>query len=410
MAQFTFPADIDAFIDTSVFIKADGSRALTGDWDIGAARIIKAEKIRARSNTGLALFNENSQGIFIKDDGFIGFGTSAPDNPVTINQTLDLNTMNSFDVMRINLTTTGVNSSIAWNYACPLGTKLINNATSSGSGNNNVYASFFSAINSPGALCYGIYGNITLIQNNSNTLCEDARGIYGSIRNLGGGTITEARGLDFSLYSQNASSVIATGKCIYVGSTASGGGTITTCYGIYIDALAGTTKWGIYVSDPANNYFAGNIGLAITPAARLHISSPAGQDAVKIETGQGGIITCDEWGNVNFSHNGLGIGYDSSRSQVGFYCASDLYLLSGWDSDTSRNILIMPSSTGQIGLLTGSPTSPVDINADRVRLRTARTPAGAGAAGYQGEICWDANYLYVCVATNIWKRAALTSW
>ena len=277
--QYTFPADVGPFVDTGIFIKADGSRALTGDWDIGAGRMIKAEKIRARSNAGLALFNENSQGIFIKDDGFIGFGTSAPDMPVTINQTLDLNTMDSLDAMRINLTTTGVNSSIAWNYACPLGTNLINNATSSGSGSNTLYASFFSVQNAPGALCYGIYGNVTLIQNNSNTLCEDARGIYGSIRNSGGGTITEARGLDFNLYSQNASSVIATGKCIYVGSIISGGGTITTCYGIYIDALAGATKWGIYVSDPANNYFAGNVGLAVTPTAKLHISSPNGQDA-----------------------------------------------------------------------------------------------------------------------------------
>jgi hypothetical protein len=32
----------------------------------------------------------------------------------------------------------------------------------------------------------------------------------------------------------------------------------------------------------------------------------------------------------------------------------------------------------------------------------------ANAAGVAGEICWDSNYIYVCTATNTWKRAALT--
>jgi hypothetical protein len=39
-----------------------------------------------------------------------------------------------------------------------------------------------------------------------------------------------------------------------------------------------------------------------------------------------------------------------------------------------------------------------------------RTPASSTAAGTMGEFCWDANYLYVCVSTNNWKRSALSSW
>jgi len=38
------------------------------------------------------------------------------------------------------------------------------------------------------------------------------------------------------------------------------------------------------------------------------------------------------------------------------------------------------------------------------------TPATSSAAGIVGQISWDSSYLYVCVATNTWKRAALTSW
>lgn len=44
------------------------------------------------------------------------------------------------------------------------------------------------------------------------------------------------------------------------------------------------------------------------------------------------------------------------------------------------------------------------------RIRESFTPASASAAGNAGDIAWDANYIYVCIATNTWKRTALTTW
>lgn len=38
------------------------------------------------------------------------------------------------------------------------------------------------------------------------------------------------------------------------------------------------------------------------------------------------------------------------------------------------------------------------------------TPASAAAAGESGTFVFDTNYVYVCVATNSWKRAALSTW
>jgi hypothetical protein len=67
-------------------------------------------------------------------------------------------------------------------------------------------------------------------------------------------------------------------------------------------------------------------------------------------------------------------------------------------------------SSGRVGIGTTSPTTLLDVNADTVRVRTARTPASATATGATGEICWDANYIYVCTATNTWKRSALSTW
>ena len=68
------------------------------------------------------------------------------------------------------------------------------------------------------------------------------------------------------------------------------------------------------------------------------------------------------------------------------------------------------SAAGNVGIGTTSPTTLLDVNADTVRVRTARTPASASATGATGEICWDANYIYVCTATNTWKRTAIATW
>jgi len=68
------------------------------------------------------------------------------------------------------------------------------------------------------------------------------------------------------------------------------------------------------------------------------------------------------------------------------------------------------TSAGNVGINTTSPTTLLDVNADTVRVRTARTPASAAATGATGEICWDANYIYVCTATNTWRRTAISSW
>ncbi len=38
------------------------------------------------------------------------------------------------------------------------------------------------------------------------------------------------------------------------------------------------------------------------------------------------------------------------------------------------------------------------------------TPASASATGVAGNIVWDSGYIYVCVATNTWKRVAIASW
>lgn len=37
-------------------------------------------------------------------------------------------------------------------------------------------------------------------------------------------------------------------------------------------------------------------------------------------------------------------------------------------------------------------------------------PSSASDTGTRGTITWDSNYIYVCVATNTWKRVAISTW
>tara|TARA_B100001778_G_C18409398_1_gene548029 strand:- start:389 stop:796 length:408 start_codon:yes stop_codon:yes gene_type:complete len=42
-------------------------------------------------------------------------------------------------------------------------------------------------------------------------------------------------------------------------------------------------------------------------------------------------------------------------------------------------------------------------------ISTAQTPGSNSATGAAGEIAWDTDYIYVCIADNIWKRVAISS-
>jgi hypothetical protein len=69
--------------------------------------------------------------------------------------------------------------------------------------------------------------------------------------------------------------------------------------------------------------------------------------------------------------------------------------------DASGNLLIGTSTPG---------ASKLVVNDDSIQINTAKTPASASATGTTGQIAWDASFVYVCTATDTWKRAALATW
>ena len=45
----------------------------------------------------------------------------------------------------------------------------------------------------------------------------------------------------------------------------------------------------------------------------------------------------------------------------------------------------------------------------RIQL-ASHTPATSTASGSPGEVCWDTDFIYVCVAENTWRRTPLAAW
>jgi hypothetical protein len=94
----------------------------------------------------------------------------------------------------------------------------------------------------------------------------------------------------------------------------------------------------------------------------------------------------------------------------GFQGSTSLAGVVAINAGVSSTTRVYIDSSGNVGFNTTSPTANIDHTGSTLRLRTSRTPASASATGNAGDICWDTNYVYVCVATNTWKRSALSTW
>jgi hypothetical protein len=98
---------------------------------------------------------------------------------------------------------------------------------------------------------------------------------------------------------------------------------------------------------------------------------------------------------------------------IGTSAGSGGSLIFGTDnalSPAGERFRVDPSGRMLIGTTVNSGGALLQVNGDRIRVATAKTPASATDTGTAGEICWDANYVYVCTATNTWKRAAVSTW
>jgi hypothetical protein len=125
-----------------------------------------------------------------------------------------------------------------------------------------------------------------------------------------------------------------------------------------------------------------------------------GQLAVNYETSSPALFFSDDANNlikVGPVHVGL-IPPNASPAGTTGNSVGEIWL----DTSTIPNAIRVYDGITWQGLMSAT--------GDSIFIGTSKTPASATDTGAQGEICWDADYIYVCVATDTWKRTALSTW
>lgn len=89
--EFSTDYDSDWQYNTKVVVQRDFTKAFSVLNDTTEKAILygngdlRIDKIQAISSNGLALYEDGGSGIFIKDGGYVGIGTSSPNTPLEIN-------------------------------------------------------------------------------------------------------------------------------------------------------------------------------------------------------------------------------------------------------------------------------------------------------------------------------------
>jgi len=137
------------------------------------------------------------------------------------------------------------------------------------------------------------------------------------------------------------------------------------------------------------------------------------ETAIQLQNAAGTTILNIDTTNKKVKINGILEIEGSYNSQLDLYEAGTLGARIYWAKDTQQLILYNAKASGADAIKTADPLyvdGQLTINNDVLSLLTSKTPASAGAAGTAGDICWDAGFLYVCTATDTWKKIAIATW
>jgi hypothetical protein len=116
---------------------------------------------------------------------------------------------------------------------------------------------------------------------------------------------------------------------------------------------------------------------------------------------QGSAVSIDDNGTINLpSEQALNI---AASKVIGHNNSS------GFVSLNEGGLGFQTRIYGGVVFLGSGLVTYVNSNGQLV-LANIAAPSSASATGTQGEIRWDSGFIYVCTATNTWKRVAIATW
>lgn len=185
----------------------------------------------------------------------------------------------------------------------------------------------------------------------------------------------------------------------------SGSNSVAGAYACFADGGTGTNRLLFSVNSTAAYIYAGgsianpDIVVANNDGSQEMARFIGGANTASFQVGQGGGVPTkvrhQQWSNY-YLETGIDAGGVSYANAV---------LNGGKGQFDVRRNGTATASFGPAGNVTiGAPDSGYALNLP------SKTPASAADTGTAGDHSWDANYLYICTATNTWKRAALATW
>jgi hypothetical protein len=202
-----------------------------------------------------------------------------------------------------------------------------------------------------------------------------------------------------------------TGSDFYIGTESSTGGAFFPGSTAYSAVLynASSTPLHFYTAAVVRATIdsSGNVGIGTTtPSSLLEVFS--GTDAILTLTGN---VAGANVAAVDFKRNGGTVNASVRSVSVGSNDAGELYFSTRpFAGSLNERARIDSSGRLLVGTSSQSGGSLLQVNDDRIRIASSKTPASASDTGTAGEICWDADYIYVCTATDTWKRTAISTW
>jgi hypothetical protein len=306
----------------------------------------------------LARFQANStagSGLTVLANGNVGIGIANPTKRLYVNGDL---AVTSSDFLTTGSTPNTIDSQFA-----PGGT------VASGSYTGTTISSTVSSnANSPTASQIGL--SVTPTKSGNFTF-GDIIGVYvGPTSNSGGGaavTATNMYGVKSEINSTNIGG--ASTQNAYGGyfKNINNIGAITNSYGVYVSTIQGIFKWSLYASDnTAPSYFAGKVGigtsapsnpLSVTP---LQYNTGTASQAATTVTGVGTTWTSSMVGSQLVYANGTPAGTITAFNSATSLTVSSSQTVSS-QAYTIGYTGLQVSSTGDVGIGTSSPASPLHI-------------------------------------------------
>lgn len=216
-------------------------------------------------------------------------------------------------------------------------------------------------------------GDQTITGNANSTNTTGITAVEGFARSTGTATVTALNAFRTVITNTSTGTVTHAYHFRSFNATNSGGGTITNQYGHHVEDLtsatnnfaahwnvsSGSNKWNLYALGTATNYMNGSVTIGSTTAtAKFNVLSTTEQARI--------LYDASNYYTTTVSSAGL-VTLDAVGSSAGFQFS------------------------------------------DRVIIPTS-TPANASATGTAGHVAWDSDYIYICTASNTWKRAAIATW